>query len=240
MKIAIFADVHSNFLGLQAVLSDIQERGIDTVYCLGDLVGYGPRPNKVIELIRKKDISTVMGNYDDAIGNMRLICGCDYKDEQAMKIGEASISWTKEQTTEKNKNWLRQLPQRIEFNVGELKFLLVHGSPRQLNEYLFENTEEELLNQFLIENHCNVLVCGHTHLPYHKQVAKGDVINVGSAGKPKHGNPQVGYAVLDITTSGNLKVSFFQVPYDYEQTAREIEESGLPVEFAQIIRTGKA
>ncbi|MEG6616983.1 metallophosphoesterase family protein [Peptococcaceae bacterium 1198_IL3148] len=239
MKIAIFADVHSNFLGLQAVLVDIRLRGIGNIYCLGDVVGYGPRPNKSIDLLRRERIFTIMGNYDDAIGNMRLICGCDYRDEQAMKLGERSILWTKEHTLEENKAWLRQLPERIEFTAGGLKFLLVHGSPRQLNEYLFEDTDEEVLNQLLAENNCDVLVCGHTHLPYYKQVARGHVINVGSAGKPKHGNPQVGYALLDVD-KGNLKVKFIQLSYDYEQTAREIEEVGLPREFAQIIRTGKA
>lgn len=239
MQFAVFADVHSNLLGLQAVLADIRARGTDTIYCLGDLVGYGPRPNDVIELLRQQDIPTIMGNYDDAIGNMRLICGCDYKDEQAMKLGESSILWTKEHTSEENKAWLRQLPQRLEFTAGGLKFLLVHGSPRQLNEYLFVNTPEEVLNQFLTENHCDVLVCGHTHLPFYKQVAEGHIINVGSAGKPKHGNANVGYALFNVT-KGNLAVKFIQVSYDFEHAAREVEAVGLPGEFAQIIRTGKA
>ena len=239
MKIAIFADVHSNLLGLQAVLDDIRQRGIDAIYCLGDLVGYGPRPNEVIDLLRQENIPTIMGNYDDAIGHMRIICGCDYRDEQAMKLGESSIRWTKEHTTEENKTWLRQLPERLELTASGLKFLLVHGSPRQLNEYLFENTPGEILQQFLTENNCDVLVCGHTHLPYHKQVVGGHVINVGSAGKPKHGNANVGYALLDVTER-NLMVEFIQVPYDFEQVARDIERVGLPKEFAQIIRTGKA
>ena len=239
MKIAIFADVHSNLLGLQAVLADIQQRGVYVSYCLGDLVGYGPRPNEVINLLRQEDIPTIMGNYDDAIGNMRFVCGCDYKNEQAMKLGESSILWTKEHTSEDNKGWLRQLPERLEFTADGLKFLLVHGSPRQLNEYLFEDTAEETLKQFLTENHCDVLVCGHPHLPYHKQVAGGHVINVGSAGKPKHGNANVGYVLVEVT-EGSLQVEFIQVPYDFEQTAREIEAVGLPKEFAEIIRTGKA
>lgn len=239
MKIALFADVHSNLLGLQAVLADIRQRDVDATYCLGDLVGYGPRPNEVIELLRQEDIPTIMGNYDDAIGNMRFICGCDYKDEQAMKLGESSILWTKEHTSEENKAWLRQLPERLEFAAEGLKFLLVHGSPRQLNEYLFENTSEEVLAQFLVESKCDVLACGHTHLPYHKQVAGGHVVNVGSAGKPKHGNANVGYALMNVT-EGNLTVEFIQVPYDFEQTASEIESVGLPKEFAEIIRTGKA
>ncbi len=239
MKIAVFADIHSNLLGLRAVMADIRKRGAETVYCLGDLVGYGPKPNEVIALLRQNNIPTVMGNYDDAVGNMRLICGCDYKDEKAMQLGERSIRWTKEHTSDENKAWLRQLPQRLEFTAGGLKFLLVHGSPRQLNEYLFENTDEELLNQFFIENQCDVLLCGHTHLPYYKQTAKGHVINVGSAGKPKYGSPKVGYALLNVN-EGHLTVELIRVDYDFEQTAREIEEAGLPQEFARIIRTGRA
>lgn len=239
MKIAIFADVHGNLLGLEAVLADIRPKNVAAIYCLGDLVGYGPRPNEVIEILRRENIPTIMGNYDDAIGNMRIICGCDYKNEKAMQLGESSLLWTKDHTTEENKAWLRQLPLKLEFNSGGLKFLLVHGSPQQLNEYLFESTAEKVLQRFLKENYCDVLVCGHTHLPYHKQVAGGHVINVGSAGKPKHGNPNVGYALID-AREGNLSVEFFRVTYDFEQTAQEIEAAGLPREFAEIIRTGKA
>ncbi|WP_333871596.1 metallophosphoesterase family protein [Desulforamulus putei] len=239
MKIAVFADVHSNLLGLEAALQDIEKREISRIYCAGDLVGYGPRPNEVIALLRRKAIPTVMGNYDDAIGNMRFICGCDYKDEKALKLGERSVLWTKEHTSEENKAWLRELPQRVAFTEEGFRFLIVHGSPRQLNEYLFENTPDEYLNELLAENNCDVLICGHTHLPFHKTLAKGHIINVGSAGKPKHGNPNVTYAILDVAER-NLTVEFIQVPYDFEQTAREIEEVGLPSEFAQMIRTGKA
>ncbi|GAB6157477.1 metallophosphoesterase family protein [Desulfotomaculum varum] len=240
MKIAVLADIHSNFTGLQAVLRDVEERGINRVYCAGDLVGYGPRPNEVIDLLRKRQIPTVMGNYDDAIGFMRFVCGCDYKDEAAMKLAEQSMLWTKEHTSEENKAWLRELPKQIAFTEEGLRFLIVHGSPRQLNEYLFENTPDQYLNQLLTENNCDVLICGHTHLPYHKELSNGHVINVGSAGKPKHGNPNLTYGILDIQEGGKLQAEFVQVVYDFAQTAREIEEAGLPAEFARAVRTGKA
>ncbi len=238
MKIAVFSDIHSNLLALEAVLRDIEAREIDQIYCAGDLVGYGPRPNEVIELLHQREIPTLMGNYDDAIGNMRFICGCDYKNEEAMKLGEQSILWTKQQTTEANKKWLRELPQRIEFTAAGIRFLIVHGSPRQLNEYLFEDTPLEHFNKLLIENNCDVLICGHTHLPYYKSTAHGHIINVGSAGKPKHGNPNALYALVDVT-DGILNVNFTETPYNYEETAKEIEEFGLPQEFAQIVRTGQ-
>lgn len=237
MKIAIFADVHSNLLALNAVLSDIKQRGIEAVYCAGDLVGYGPRPNEVIESLKLEKIPSVMGNYDDAIGNHRMMCGCDYKDEKALSLGEASVRWTKEQTTEDNKLWLRELPQRIQFSTQGKNVLLVHGSPRQLNEYLFEDTSDEYLSELLTENNSDILVCGHTHLPYHKTVTNGHVINVGSAGKPKHGNPNVTYAVIGVEAD-RVFAEFIEVAYDYEKTAREIEEFGLPYEFADKIRKG--
>lgn len=238
MKFAVISDIHSNLYALEAVIKDIENKGIELVYCTGDLVGYGPRPNEVIDLLRNKNIPTVMGNYDDAIGNMRLICGCDYKDEKSLLLGEKSMSWTSDNTTERNKKWLRELPGEISLSMFGLKIKLVHGSPRALNEYLYQNTPERYLNELLREFEMDVLVCGHTHLPYIKRVPAGYVINAGSAGKPKHGNPNATYVVL--TSDGGLHVEIIEVPYDYEATAVEIERSGLPGEFAGIVRTGRA
>lgn len=238
VKIAVFADVHSNLYSLEAVLKDIESKGIDRIYCAGDLVGYGPRPNEVIALIRSKKIPTVMGNYDDAIGNMRLICGCDYKDEESLRLGEKSIAWTRDNTTEESKAWLSGLPAEIKETISDCRVLFVHGSPKALNEYLYENTPDEYLNQLLEENNVDVLVCGHTHLPYVKKLKSGLVINAGSAGKPKHGNPNATYLVIDFM-DGIPVHEIIEVAYNYEDTATEIERFGLPKEFARIVRTGK-
>lgn len=238
MKMAVISDIHANLYALEAVLKDIEIRGINNLYCTGDLVGYGPRPNEVIELIMRKRIPTVMGNYDDAIGNMRFLCGCDYKDEKSLQLGEKSIIWTKENTAEASKRWLRELPGEIRISDYDLKMLFVHGSPRALNEYLYENTEEKYLNELLVENNANVLVCGHTHLPFVKRISSGYIINAGSAGKPKHGNPNVTYIIIETNESRKLITEIREVPYSYEKTAREIENSGLPAEFAEIILTG--
>jgi len=238
VKIAVFADVHSNLYSLEAVLKDIESKGIDRVYCVGDLVGYGPRPNEVIELIRSKKIPAVMGNYDDAIGNMRLICGCDYKDEESLRLGEKSIAWTRDNTSDENKAWLRGLPAEIRETISGY-ILLVHGSPKALNEYLYESTPEEYFGQLLEESAVDVLVCGHTHLPYVKKVNSGLVINAGSVGKPKHGNPNATYITMEIRGKYDIGTDIVEVEYNYEQTAREIEGVGLPAEFARIIRTGR-
>lgn len=239
MKIAVISDIHGNLHALEAVLKDIGCRGITKVYCAGDLVGYGPRPDEVINVIRKNNIPTVMGNYDDAIGNMRLICGCDYRDEESQRLGERSIAWTRDNTSEAGKNWLRELPPGIRLSDSGMEILFVHGSPRALNEYLFEDTGEGYLNQLLLKSGVDAIVCGHTHLPYFKKLPGGYIVNAGSVGKPKHGNPNATYIILE-TEIKSLFAETVEVFYDYEKTAVEIERSGLPGQFAQIIRTGRA
>lgn len=237
MKIAVISDVHANILGLQAALEDMQKQGISKIYCAGDLVGYAPFPNEVIELIQKHQIPTVMGNYDDAIGNMRFICGCDYKDEQAQILGEKSISWTKEHTSEQNLAFLRSLPTEVKFEIGKQKVLIVHGSPRRLNEYLTESAADDYLLELVEEAETDVLVCGHTHIPFHKVIQGKHVINAGSVGKPKHGKPSATYVTIDF--EHKVRVDIQQVEYDYEAVARAIDESALPNEFAEKLRRGQ-
>lgn len=237
MKLAVFADVHSNIEALRAVLEDMKKHPVDKILCAGDLVGYAPFPNEVINVIREEGIPTVMGNYDDGVGYMRLICGCDYKDEHAQRLGEQSIAWTKQETTEDNKEFLRRLPREIRFNTGSYEVLVVHGSPRRLNEYLHEDVADDYLLQLMNESRCDVLICGHTHKPYFKNLAAGKyVVNVGSIGKPKHGSPNAVYALVDI--GEEVAAEFREVPYDYEAVAQAIEKSTLPSEFSELIRKG--
>jgi predicted phosphodiesterase len=140
-KLTLIADIHGNHLALQAVLDDTKRRGVDAVYCLGDLVGYTPFPNEVIAIIRREGIPTVQGNYDDGIGFDRLVCGCDFPNEEARLAGKQSLGWTKKHTTEDNKAFLRGLPKEIRVEMEGQRMLLVHGSPRALNEDIQEDTK---------------------------------------------------------------------------------------------------
>lgn len=237
MKLAAFSDAHANIHALQAILKDIERRGPDYVVCLGDLVGYGVFPGEVINEIKGRGIPTVTGNYDDAIGNGRMVCGCDYPDEKAARLGAKSISWTTENTPDNAKEFLRELPRRVDFNIKGHNVACFHGSPRKLNEYLFEDFPEKELLHMIEEAGCDVLLCGHTHLPYYRVLGNKHVINAGSVGKPKHGDPSAVYALLDIDSRVN--VEFIKVPYNYEEAARAIESAGLPKEFARAVRTGK-
>jgi len=237
LKIAVFSDVHGNKHALEKVLKHIQSQEPDLVVCLGDLVGYGAFPDEVVQAIKAAGISTVTGNYDDAIANRRMVCGCDYKDEKAAELGIKSITWTAENTGKESKEFMRSLPDRIVKETGDYKIMFVHGSPRRLNEYLYEDLPAGEVSSILKEAGVNVLACGHTHLPYHRTIEGCHVINAGSVGKPKHGDPQAVYALVEIEK--DLQVTFVKVPYDHEAAAKAVENAGLPVEFADIIRTGK-
>lgn len=237
MKIAVISDIHGNIFALEAVLKDIEGRKVDMTYCAGDLVGYAPYPNEVIGLMKENKIPAVMGNYDDAIGNQRFVCGCDYKNEQAQALGESSIAWTREHVTEENKEFLRNLPADIRFRAGTFEVMMVHGSPRRLNEYLHEDVRPEHLIEILNECACDVLICGHTHIPYHKVVGPGrHVVNAGSVGKPKHGDPSATYVIIEFEET--VEVCIQKVAYDVERAARAVEASGLPEEFAGMLRKG--
>lgn len=252
MKIALFSDVHSNLPALEAVLADIEKRKPDALYCLGDLVGYNVWPNEVIREIRKRKIPTIAGNYDYGIGRSSDECGCAYKTEEDKAMGGISISYTNEQIGSEERAYLRTLPAhiKIEFKLNDqnANLLLVHGSPRRVNEYLFEDREEKSLLRIIKEADATILAFGHTHKPFHRvlddQQTGGyyHAVNIGSAGKPKDGNPAACYAMLEIdenfsaTHPEGLKVDFFRVKYDVEKAASAVEDSPLPPQYAKMLR----
>ena len=235
MRIAVIADIHGNLEALQTVLDDIAQEKLDRVFCVGDLVGYGPFPNEVIDTIRAHRISTLQGNYDEGVGHDLMACGCDYKDEKALEIGARSLLWAQEHVTAENKAFLRELPTRVFEQFGGWRVQFVHGSPRANNEYLFE--ENLALDDIVSDMAEDVLVCGHTHVPYYKRVHGKHVINAGSAGKPKHGTPDASYVVIKFGDT-DVRTEICFVPYDVERTAQALEVRGIPVEFAKMLRTG--
>ena len=237
MRLAVFSDIHGNIQALNMVLADLMKQSCDAVYCLGDLVGYGPRPNEVIETITSSRIPTVMGNYDDGVGNEKGDCGCAYTAEVEKENGHKSIEWTTEKVTPENKRRLRRLHDKIELQASGKKVLLVHGSPRRINEYLYEDRPEKSIRRMLGTVEADVLVCGHTHKPYHRIVNGVHIINDGSVGKPKDGDNRACYAIIDIGET--VSVEFRRVPYPIEKVAGEIVQYGLPSAFAEALRIGK-
>lgn len=236
MKIAIFSDIHANFHALEAVWTDIQKQKPDALYCLGDLVGYGAHPNEVIDFIKSINVPTIMGNYDDGVGFDLDDCGCVYKNIEDDQRGKQSLLWSRERVTSANKEFLRQLPMQIRETLSGQDFLFVHGSPRKMNEYLYEDRPEATFERIAKLAGCDVLLFGHTHLPYQKRVGNTLFINTGSVGKPKDGDPRAGYVIVDLQLQP--KVEFHRVGYDVVSAAQAIRDSGLPPHFAALLESG--
>ena len=272
MKIALFSDIHANLPALDAVLADIDSRQPDAVYCLGDLVGYNIWPNEVIATIRKRGIPTIAGNYDYGIGRRSEDCGCAYREEQEKANGNVSIAYTNAHLGDDERQYLRTLPThiRVEFELGNdgsgrppehlwqqqtpFTLLLVHGSPRRVNEYLFEDRGDRSLARVMEGAGADVLCFGHTHKPFHKVVSaepEGEAtyfrhaINIGSVGKPKDGDPRAGYVLLSIDETARpgsregVAVEFVRVAYDVEKAAQAVEQSELPDAYAEALRIAR-
>ena len=241
MRIAVFGDLHGNSAATEAVRRAIDAEAPDAVYCLGDLVGYGARPNEVIELIRSRAIPTIMGNYDDGVGFDKDDCGCAYKDTGERDRGQQSLMWSRAVTTNENKAFLRELLPEIRFEADGLRFRLVHGSPRRMNEYLFEDRDQRSLERIAHMADCDVLVFGHTHKPWVREIEGVLFVNAGSAGKPKDGDPRAAWALITTVPGSPAKVEIRRVDYDIPAMAAAIRAAdGLPDHYARDIETGGA
>lgn len=256
MTIALFSDIHANLPALEAFFKDVDSRNPDAIYCLGDLVGYNIWPNEVVNEIKKRKIPCIAGNYDFGIGRMSNDCGCAYKTDDEKNNGKISIAFTNSIIKEEERAYLRMLPAhiKIEFqlNNDKLNLLFVHGSPRKINEYLFEDREEKSMLRIMKDADADLMCFGHTHKPYHRILNSGidgqnhfrHAINIGSVGKPKDGNPQGGYVMLTINENSSIldkdsiHVEFIRFNYDVEAAAKAVEESPLPNAYATSLREG--
>lgn len=236
MKSAVISDIHANLHALQAVWEDIESQKPDLVYCLGDLVGYGAFPNEVIEFIRERDISTVMGNYDEGVGFDKDDCGCAYKTAEEDRLGNLSLMWTRKHTIAENKAFLQELPLQIRLEGRRPYMLLVHGSPRKINEYLYQDRPKTSFERIAKLAGTNVLLFGHTHFPYTKTINKTLFVNTGSVGKPKDGDPRGSYVILKTGRRTNVEIR--RVKYDVKAAADAIRETDLPDHFADLLETG--
>ena len=238
MRIGIISDIHGNLPALEAVLADLEPRRLDALYCLGDLVGYAPFPNEVTERIAALRIPTIMGNYDDGVGFDRNDCGCAYKEPAEKERGDRSLMWTRARVTDANKAFLRGLARDIRFEAGGRRVLLVHGSPRKMNEYLFEDRAIATFQRIAASSEADIIVFGHTHRPYTKLVDGVLFVNAGSVGKPKDGDWRACCVVLE--PAADEPVRFVRVPYDLERVTAAIRGSDLPDEFAADLERGGA
>jgi predicted phosphodiesterase len=256
MKIALFSDIHANLPALEAFFANVEKQKPEAIYCLGDLVGYNIWPNEVIDEIKKRGIPCIAGNYDFGIGRHSDDCGCAYKTDEEKALGKVSIAYTNEVVKDEQRAYLRTLPAHIRFefqlNHDQLNVLFVNGSPRKINEYLFEDRDEKSMLRIMEAANADIMCFGHTHQPYHRILRSEAIedaqyrhaINIGSIGKPKDKDPRGGYVLLHISEDSSTKnrdsvqVDFIRFDYDIEKAAKAVEDSPLPNEYANMLRKG--
>jgi diadenosine tetraphosphatase ApaH/serine/threonine PP2A family protein phosphatase len=238
-RIAVLGGIYANTPALEVALDDVRGRGVEAVFCLGDMGGFGPRPDRVYPLLRGRGVLAIQGNYDEALVAERPDCGCGYTDPRDNRFAAISYAYTARMTSSDSRAWLAGLPLHRRVGLGPHRLLMCHGSPRLINEFLWESTTPDgLVRRTFREHDCDVLVCGHTGVKWHRRIpGAGHVVNAGALGRPENdGATNVWYAIL--TATPDLEVEFVPVHYDHETYAQEIEREGLPPEFAETIRTG--
>ena len=242
-RIAVFGGVYSNHLALAEVLEAAVRRGAEAVYCLGDLGGFGPNPEKVRPLLAEGGVLAIQGNYEESLASGREDCNCGYTDPRDNHFAELSYRYTAQNCSPGFKAWMGTLPRRRRVRVGDRELLLVHGSPRRVNEFLFHSTSPApFLEVLLDQNRCDGILCTHTGLHWHRRLPSGrDVVNVGVIGRPANdGNAHVWFAMLEAREApeDRLGVELLPLRYDHQELAAEMRREGLPAEFVETILTG--
>ena len=235
-NVACISDIHGNLSALQAVLADIRSIGCDTILCAGDIVGYGPYPNEVIECIRSMGIQTIMGNHDEAVGFKLPACGCHIDDPEQKRLSAHMLKWSIKNTTEQNREFLRSLPEQISMCIEGHTLLLVHGSVDSINEYVNDD-DEERIEALLDSIEQNIYIFGHTHCPFIKQREDKMMINAGSVGRPKQGDTCASYVHLQLS-QGSASAEVRKVPYDVKKAAADMLTRGIDSYFADFLITG--
>ena len=255
MKIGVMSCIHGNYEALNAVLIDIEKQKAEKIFCLGDLVGYGPHPNAVVEQIRSLDIPTVLGCWDEDIVEGLNACECSYPSLLAEKRGKLAHEWTNQEIHPETREYLGSLPHSFK----EENMCFVHGSPHSNHEYLLPDLYGFLAVERVISSGADVLFCGHTHVPYIRNLDASQllvkvssfggknlesksciaplkkIVNVGSVGEPRHGRPNATYVIYDNETG---EVNIREIPYDYQVTCEAIVNKGLPEIFAWRLARG--
>ena len=246
MRYALISDIHANLPALDAVLRDIASRDeVGATYHLGDLVGYAPWPNEVVDRLIAAGIPGVAGNYDSTVATDYKHCGCKYEDPKQEELSHLSYAWTRAHVSPGTKAWLGTLPFRIDIrphggHVAGPTVMLVHGNHALNTVYVHAERPDSFLaamGESLGARAGDVVCFGHTHVPWHRLVGGIHFVNTGSVGRPKDGDWRASYVLLDVTAS-DVAVDIIRVEYDVESAARGVLESELPHEFADQLRAG--
>ena len=239
-KAVVFGGIYNNSYGLEALLGQASSSGADAIYCLGDFGGFGPHPEKVRPLLEEGGVLCIQGNYEESLSSGREDCNCGYADPRDNHFAEISYRYTAENCSPEYKAWMGTHPGRRRIRVGNKELLLIHGSPRQVNEFMFASTSPvPFLEVLLDQEGCDGILCTHTGLQWHRKLPSGrDVVNVGVIGRPANdGQTHVWYA--ELTDQGeHLGVELKPLIYDFQSLAQDMKREDLPDEFIETVLTG--
>lgn len=226
MRIALIADLHANLPAVRAVLGDAANIGCDAIWCAGDLVGRGPHPNEVVELVRDREFPVVQGNWDEAAGMGREVTGSIWDSPEAEREGLQSLAWTKASLSEENLAWLRQLPTTRRLEVEGRSAQLFHGSPLKQSEYLWEERPSRHFARIASDEGDELFCFGHSHETFHRVSGQSHFVAAGSVGCGGEGDANARYAVIYVTDA-DLVVGFRSIPYDRGAVERDLAAAGL-------------
>ncbi|MDN7024880.1 CHAD domain-containing protein [Methanoculleus sp. FWC-SCC1] len=232
--LALIGDVHANLPALEAVLEDARRRGATAILNTGDFVGYGAFPDEVVDLVRREHVISVVGNYD-----LRVLAWRRLKNGQKPKkpAKRTAMKWAHKRLSEENRTYLSALPQEVRLTLGGKRILVTHGSPASITEYITAETPVTRLRELAHMAHADVVVTGHAHRPFVREVDGVWFINTGSVGRPDDGDSRACYALLDLDP---VSVCHLRVPYDVEAAATALAREGLPETFGRMIRAGRS
>ncbi|EMA55112.1 metallophosphoesterase family protein [Halococcus salifodinae] len=219
MQVGVVSDIHANRVALDAVFEDMPP--VDGLVCAGDVVGYNPWPGDCVDRVREREIPTVMGNHDRAVASGTAFA--------FNGMARAGVEYAREALIDDQQDWLDSLPDERTVFDGQVK--IVHGHPDDPDRY----TYPDLFGAELLDDE-DVLVLGHTHVQHHETYDAGIVMNPGSVGQPRDGDPRAAYAILDLD---ELTVEERRVGYEIERVERAVTESGLPEEIGTRLRKGR-
>ena len=246
MRYALLSDVHANLPAIEAVFADLDGRSdVDAIYHLGDLVGYAPWPDEVVQLLKARAIPGIAGNYDSTTATDYKHCGCRYEDARQEELAHLSYEWTRAHVSRETKRYLGSLPFRIDVrplggHTAGPRLILLHGNPVLNTVYWTADRPDRFCLQMaetVSAKAGDAIAFGHTHKPWHRVIEGIHFVNTGSVGRPKDGDPRAGYALVTMDAA-HVEVEMVRVAYDVDHAAEGIVASELPDDFAEILRTG--
>jgi putative phosphoesterase len=236
-RLAIISDIHGNLPALEAVLADIETQGVSEIYHLGDLVGYNPFPNETVALIAERRLPGITGNYDQAVLGRVPDPIAVFLNAKITPMGREIYGWTVSEVNGPSREFLAAQPPQRSLARGTWRLLLTHGSPRHIKDYVRPSWPDAMMANLLDEVQEDIVLTGHTHIPVVRQVNGKCLINPGSVGFPKDGNPLAAYALLEL--GQEFKVAIRRVAYDIDRTIQAMAARGLPPKAGEDLRIGR-